>query len=173
MTLRGDVGAGRGDSRGGQADLLLLRTRIARYWPDLGFDWVASFPDHGETIDGLLNAADAALYRAKARRGDPVRSSAGPICSFRAGSRRRSGGSRDPGRKTEGHFATRVRSLTPVTRRLKPALSLSICILHLIRERARYDTLRMLARWLPRSPLLPSSPCAPRAAHPSRTSVRC
>jgi diguanylate cyclase (GGDEF)-like protein len=33
---------------------------------------VASFPDHGETIDGLLHAADAALYRAKARRGDSV-----------------------------------------------------------------------------------------------------
>ena len=33
---------------------------------------VASFPDHSETIDGLLHAADAALYRAKARRGDCV-----------------------------------------------------------------------------------------------------
>jgi diguanylate cyclase (GGDEF)-like protein/PAS domain S-box-containing protein len=33
---------------------------------------VASYPDHGETIDGLLHAADAALYRAKARRGDCV-----------------------------------------------------------------------------------------------------
>jgi predicted signal transduction protein with EAL and GGDEF domain len=33
---------------------------------------VAIFPEHGGTIDSLLSAADAALYRAKARRGDTV-----------------------------------------------------------------------------------------------------
>ena len=32
----------------------------------------ALFPEHGGTIDALLSAADAALYRAKARRGDSV-----------------------------------------------------------------------------------------------------
>jgi diguanylate cyclase (GGDEF)-like protein len=32
----------------------------------------ALFPEHGGTIDALLGAADAALYRAKARRGDSV-----------------------------------------------------------------------------------------------------
>jgi diguanylate cyclase (GGDEF)-like protein len=33
---------------------------------------VAAFPEHGGSIDSLLNAADAALYRAKARGGDSV-----------------------------------------------------------------------------------------------------
>ena len=33
---------------------------------------VAIFPEHGGTIDSLLSAADAALYRVKARRGDSV-----------------------------------------------------------------------------------------------------
>lgn len=33
---------------------------------------VAAFPEHGGTINSLLNAADAALYRAKARQGDAV-----------------------------------------------------------------------------------------------------
>ena len=33
---------------------------------------VAVFPEHGATIDSLLSAADAALYRAKARHGDSV-----------------------------------------------------------------------------------------------------
>jgi diguanylate cyclase (GGDEF)-like protein len=34
---------------------------------------VAAFPDHGKTSEGLLHAADAALYRAKAEGRDRVR----------------------------------------------------------------------------------------------------
>jgi hypothetical protein len=33
---------------------------------------IAIFPDHGSTAAALLHAADAALYRAKARGGDRV-----------------------------------------------------------------------------------------------------
>ena len=33
---------------------------------------VAVFPEHGESVDGLLKAADGALYRAKAAGRDRV-----------------------------------------------------------------------------------------------------
>jgi diguanylate cyclase (GGDEF)-like protein/PAS domain S-box-containing protein len=41
--------------------------------PDMGFSMgVAAFPDHGDSGDGLLQAVDAALYRAKQQGGDRV-----------------------------------------------------------------------------------------------------